>query len=79
MVKVRREVEMEDFTDIGKYLGCGHHVEATVVGGKTLTRHAFEMGDYFRSACDIFVAEIGEALRSGTTSPAPPRAKTAST
>ncbi len=77
MVEIRKEIEMEDLVDVGKYLGCGHHVETSRAEGDTLTRYAFEMCDYFKSACDIFVDETGEVLKSGVSSLAPPEHTTA--
>ena len=46
---------MEDPKDMGKYLGCLHHVSSRKVNGDRITEISFDMREYFRSAVEQFV------------------------
>ena len=68
---LRKEIEMDDPHALNKYLGCFHHFLETTANGEKLTTIQFDMADYFRSACEIFIAETGETLKPASTPFAP--------
>ena len=68
---LRKEIEMDDPHPLNKYLGCFHHFLETTVNGEKMMTIQFDMADYFKSACEIFVAETGETLKPASTPFAP--------
>ena len=68
---LRKEIEMDDPHTLNKYLGCFHHLLETTVKGEKMMTIQFDMADYFKSACEIFVTETGETLKPAPTPFAP--------
>ncbi len=69
--EIRKIIEMDDPAEVGKYLGCGHSTIKRQVGKDVLTKYIFDMSEYFKSSCDIFVSETGIKLKHAS-SPSPP-------
>jgi hypothetical protein len=72
LIEIRKLIEMEEPSNVSRYLGCGHLIKHEKVSDDVLTHYGFEMVEYFKSACEIFVSETGHALRAGTSTPSPP-------
>jgi hypothetical protein len=70
--KVRKNIKMDDPTDLKKYLGVVHRIIRTEVDGETLTHVTFDMEQYFRSAIDDYLNLSGTTL-SKVASPFAPR------
>ena len=64
---LRKEIEMDDPHTLNKYLGCFHHFLETTVNGEKMMTIQFDMADYFKSACEIFVSENRETLKPAST------------
>ena len=56
---------------LNKYLVCFHQFPDATVNGEKMTTSQFDIADYFKSACEMFVAETGETLKPASTLFAP--------
>lgn len=69
--QLRVNIKMEDPKDMGKYLGCLHHVSSRKVNGDRITEVSFDMREYFRSAVEQFVEITGKKLTPAASPHAP--------
>ena len=70
--ELRKTIKMEDPQEMGKYLGCLHHIAKHEAQGELITEIAFDMRQYFRSAVEQFVEVTGVKLHP-VASPYAPR------
>ena len=71
LVKLRATINMEDPSDLQKYLGCVHEIVRKAVKGEVITSIKFDMTKYFQAAIDQYIELSGEKLSKAPTPFAP--------
>ena len=71
IARVRENIEMEEPSDLQKYLGCVHHISRKLVHGEVITEVEFDMSKYFVSALEQYLEETGEKMTKASTPFAP--------
>jgi len=71
LAQIRLEIEMDDPTPIGRYLGCYHHITRSGVPGKVVTKCVWEMSGYFEQALQIYREDTGLTVKPATSPYAP--------
>ena len=67
LAQIRLEIEMDDPTPIGRYLGCYHHITRSGVPGKQVTKCVWEMSGYFEQALQIYRDDTGLSAKPATS------------
>ena len=67
LAQIRLEIEMDDPTPIGRYLGCYHHITRSGVPGKQITKCVWEMTGYFDQALQIYRDDTGLSVKPATS------------
>ena len=71
IAEIRKNIKMEEPSDLQKYLGCVHHVTQKIVEGETITNVTFDMMNYFQAAIDQYLELATEKLNEVSTPFAP--------
>ena len=71
IAEIRKNIKMDEPSDLQKYLGCVHHVTQKMVEGETITNATFDMKNYFQAAIDQFLELATEKLNEVNTPFAP--------
>jgi hypothetical protein len=63
ILELRNKVEMDDPSDLSKYLGCNHRVSVVGVSPNRITCYEFDMVGYFSQAVRIYEQQTGNKLK----------------
>ena len=69
--RLRKVIQMEEPHDMGKYLGCTHHMSTRTILGELVTHVKFDMRQYFRSALEQYRTLSGKSVSIVATPHAP--------
>ena len=69
--RLRKVIQMEDPHDLGKYLGCMHHLSTRTVMGERVTQVQFDMRQYFKSALEQYLSVSGKTVSPAATPHSP--------
>ena len=72
IAEIRKNIKMDEPSDLQKYLGCVHHVTQKMVEGETITNVTFDMVNYFQAAIDQYL-ELATGRLNEVNTPFAPR------